>query len=326
MFRYSLVLGAVFCLTAPVWAGSWADAMFSELSKDFGSVARGPTLAHPFRLMNNTVRPVHISGVRVSCGCVHASAVDSSLAPGQSTAIQAYMDTRRFLGTKAVTIYVSFDQPHREEVRLWIQANSRDEMVVRPEAFTLGQAKRGSVPSASVTVTFAGNGQWQITEVERDSNYIQTTLKELRRDVVEVSYQVTAAVRADAPVGKWYTDIRLKTNNPAMPKVRVPLTVEIESALSISPNTLHLGRIKPGTEEQRKVIVRAIKPFRITKVEGTDEQLTVRDSTSERKSVHVLTVTLKPKKRGELDRRLKVLTDLKEEAAVEFQANAQVEW
>jgi hypothetical protein len=175
---------------------------------------------------------VHISSVRVSCGCVSASAQDTVLAPGQSTAILASMDTRRFVGSKGVTIYVSFDQPRRDEVRLWVQANSRDDLLITPETFALGQVKRGSVPSATVTVSLAGNGQWQITEVARASNYIVTDVKELRRDVAEVSYQVTAAVRADTPVGKWYTDIWLKTNNPAVPIVRVPLTVEIESGLS----------------------------------------------------------------------------------------------
>ena len=298
--------------------------MFTELSKDFGSVPRGPTVAHLFRLSNNTGRPVHISAIRVSCGCVSAGALVTNLAPGQSTAIQAYMDTSRFYGTKAVTIYVTFDQPHWEEVRLWVQANSRDDLLLAPQAFALGQAKRGSAPSASVNITFTGNGQWQITEVERESNYILITVKEVRREVAEVSYQVTASVRSDAPVGKWYSDVWLKTNNPALPKLRVPLTVEIEPALSISPAMVNLGQLKPGTEEERKVIIRGIKPFRITKVEGTDDQLAVRDSTAESKATHVLTVTLKPRKPGELERTLKVLTDLKEEREVEFQAKAQV--
>jgi Protein of unknown function (DUF1573) len=298
--------------------------MFAELSKDFGSVPRGPTLEHQFRVTNNTGNLVHISSVRVSCGCVTASALDTSLAPGQSTAIQAHMDTRRFLGTKVVTIYVSFDRPHWEEVRLWIQGNSRDDLSVTPETLAIGQAKRGSVPSATVTVTFAGNGQWQITGVERESNYILTALQELHRDATVVSYQLTAAVRADTPVGKWYTDVWLTTNNPAAPKVRVPLTVEIESALSISPSAVNLGQIQPGAEEERKVIVRGIQPFRITKIEGTDDQLTVNDSTPASKSVHVLSVRLKPKKPGELDRRLRVLTDLKEEGELEFQTKAQV--
>src|SRR5712692_4065264 len=141
MFRYILVFFAAVMFVSPVWA----ESMFEERSKDFGIVPRGPVLVHAFRLTNNTSSPVHISGVRVSCGCVSAGALDTSLAPGQSTAIQAYMDTRRFFGSKAVTIYVSFDQPHWEEVRLWVQANSRDDLLLTPQTFALGQAKRGSV-------------------------------------------------------------------------------------------------------------------------------------------------------------------------------------
>jgi hypothetical protein len=324
MLRYFVALAAGFCLAGPLWAGSWADAMFTEVSKDFGSVPRGPTLVHHFGLTNNTGSPVHISGVRVSCGCVSAAALATYLAPGQSTAVQAYMDTRRFLGSKTVTIYVSFDAPQWEEVRLWVQANSCDDLLVNPEAFALGQAKRGSVPSAAVTVTLTGNSQWQITGIDRDSNYVQTKLQELRRDSAAVSYQLTASVRSDAPVGKWYTDVWVKTNNPAMPRIRVPLTVEIESALSVSPAAVNLGQLKPGTEEERKVIVRGLQPFRITRIEGTDDELTVRDSTPASKPVHVLLVKLKPKTAGPVDRRLKVVTDLKEEGELEFEARAQV--
>ena len=86
-----------------------------------------------------------------------------------------------------------------------------------------------------MAVTFLGNGQSQITEVKSDSNYILPSLKEVRRAANEVSYELTAHLRADTPVGKWYSDVWLSTNNPAMPRVRVPLTVEIESALSVSP-------------------------------------------------------------------------------------------
>jgi hypothetical protein len=325
MLRYGLIVLAGLFLRAPTaLAGSWADAMFEELSKDFGSVARGPALAHPFRLTNNTGKPVHIWSVRVSCGCTTAFATKSDLEPGESTTIEAHMDTRRFLGVKNVTIYVQFDQPHWEEVRLWVQANSRDDISVTPEAFTLGQARRGTIPSGTITVTFLGNGQSAITQVERESNYIQTALKEVRRDADSVAYQLTATIRADVPVGKWYSDIWLQTNDPAMPRVRVPLTVEIESALSLSPSVVNLGQVKSGAEAQRKVIVRGTKPFRVTKVQGMDDQLSVKDSTSESKPVHVLTVTLKPAKTGDLSRKLRVITDLKEEGEVEFEAKAQV--
>jgi len=41
--------------------------------------------------------------------------------------------------------------------------------------------------------------------------------------------------------------------------------------------------------------------------------------------VHVLTVTFRPTKLGDLDRKLKVITDLKDEGEVEFETTAKVE-
>ncbi|TMQ31211.1 MAG: hypothetical protein E6K70_23015 [Planctomycetota bacterium] len=160
--------------------------------------------------------------------------------------------------------------------------------------------------------------------MEKESNYIQTSVKEVSRDSGSVSYEVTASVRNDCPVGKWYSDVWLKTNNPSMPRVRVPLMVEIQPALSVTPATVALGTIKPGAEVDRKVIVRGTRPFRITRVQGSDDQLSVTDSTKDAKEVHILSVKLKASKTGDLIRRLKVMTDLKEEGEVEFETTGQV--
>src|SRR5262245_10626034 len=110
MRRYGL-LGVVFFVFAGQATASWADALFDDLSRDFGSVPRGPSVTHPFRIVNNTKQMVRIAGVRVSCGCTTARALQTSLAPGQETAILVQMDTRRFSGTKIVTVYVTFDLP-----------------------------------------------------------------------------------------------------------------------------------------------------------------------------------------------------------------------
>jgi Protein of unknown function (DUF1573) len=321
MLRFMLALVAAAGLAAPVSAESWADALFDDLVKDFGPVQRGPAVSHPFRLTNTTGQHIHIAGVRVSCGCTSASAAERDVPPGKSTVINATMDTRRFIGHKQVTIYVTLDQPQWEEVRLVVRANGRDDLSLTPESFALGQARRGTTPGSTVNVTFYGS---RIIDVEKESNYIQTSVKEVSRDGGSVNYEVTASVRNDCPVGKWYSDVWLKTNNPSMPRVRVPLTVEIQPALSVTPATVALGTIKPGDEVDRKVIVRGTKPFRITKVQGIDDQLSVTDSTKDSKEVHILSVKLKASKTGDLIRRLKVVTDLKEEGAVEFETTAQV--
>jgi hypothetical protein len=323
MLRYSLVLCAGLLAGGPA-AASWADAMFDELSKDFGSVPRGPTLSHSFRVVNNTNGPVSIARVRVSCGCVNATAVKTYLEPGEETSILTRIDTAIFSGVRSVTIYVQFDRPRFEEVRLWVQANARDDFSVAPDVLALGQVRRASTPSASVNVTFYGNTDARVLEVRSETNYIQPMVKEVRRQGSEVVYEVTARLRSDTPVGKWYTDIWLTTNNLSLPKVRVPLTVEIESALTVNPGTAELGEVKVGASGERRVIVRGVKPFKITSIKGADNELLVRDSTNEAKPVHVLTVTLKPAKPGDVSRTLHVLTDLPDDGVIEFQAHALV--
>src|SRR5260370_33240598 len=94
MLRYSCVLVLGLLAAGPASA-SWAEGLFGELSKDFGSVPRGPSVSHPFRVKNNTKGAVNISNVRVSCGCTIAWAVQMHLAPGDRPAIMAAMAITR---------------------------------------------------------------------------------------------------------------------------------------------------------------------------------------------------------------------------------------
>jgi hypothetical protein len=325
MSRISLILAVCFISGGTAQAASWAEGTFDELTKDFGSVSRGPTLSHPFRIKNNTKSDITISSVRVSCGvCSSASLLKSTLKPGEETAIVGRMDTTRFTGLKVITIFVQFSDPQWEEVRLVMQANARDDLVVSPDSLAFGQVKHGSKPTSAVKVSFLGNSQFQVEEVQSESNYIQPTVKETRRDGTEVSYELTAKVRPDAPVGRWYTDIWLKTNNASVPRIRVPLTVEIEAALTISPSNLNFGQIPFNAEAERKVVLRGVKPFKLDEIKGVDDIVSVQDNTTESKAIHVLTVKLKGGKAGNVNRKLELITDLKEDGKIDLRARGSI--
>jgi hypothetical protein len=324
MFRYTVVLLAGFLVVSSAAAATWADGLFDETSKDFGSVPRGPTQKHQFRIVNRTKQAVNISSVRVSCGCLTAYALKTYLQPGEETAIQTQMDTTRFIGVKSVTVYVQFDRPNFEEVRLWVQANARNDFNLTPDMFAVGQIKRGTSPSTSVRVTFYGNRDAKILSAKGESNYVQPTIKEVRRLDTEVIYDVVVKLRSDTPVGKWYTDVWLKTNILTMEQVRVPLTVEVESPLTISPNVLTMGNVKLKDESTRRIIVRGVKPFTIKEVKGVDGIVEVKPSSKEAREVHVLLVRLKSDKAGSLDRVLRVVTDLKEDNEIDFRIQAVI--
>ncbi len=327
MYRYSLILVAMLGAIGHANAQSWADGMFDELSRDFGSVPRGQILMHPFRIVNNTKQPVHIANVRVSCGiCSSARALQTYLQPGQETAIIATMDTNRFINTKTITIFVTFDQPRLEEVRLWIQSNSREDVTFSPnDGIGFGRVKRGAKPESSMTITFIGGAQTNITEVSSESNYVQPTVKQVQRANGQTAYEVSAKLREDTPAGKWYTDLWLKTNNPNMTRLRVPVTVEVEAPLSVNPSVVSLGEVKAGAETDRNVMIRGVRPFRILSITGTDSQLQVKQTNNDSKAVQVLTVTVNPREVGTIRRDIEVITDLKSGGErITFQAVADV--
>src|SRR5262249_31405929 len=147
---------------------------------------------------------------------------------------------------------------------------------------------------------------------------VHPTVKEIKRPGGDTAYEIYAKLRKDTPAGKWYTDLWLTTNNPSMPRLRVPVTVEVESPLTLNPSTVALGQVKAGTESDRKVIIRGLRPFRITGITGTDNELQVRTTSNESKAVHVLTVTLSPREAGKLERDIRVQTDLSNSTDIEF--------
>jgi hypothetical protein len=323
MFRFSLTAAAALILSVPAPAATWAEAMFEELARDFGSVPRGPMLTHPYRLTNSTGQTVRITGVRVSCGCTSATAMQGVLAPGQSTVVMAQMDTTRFVGPKTVTIYVQFDQPQWQEVRLSISANSRTDIVVTPDTLAFGPIPRGTGPARTTTVTFAGGTQ--LVSVAAESNYVTLTAKPVRNSGYDVAYEVTATIRPDTPVGKWYTDVWLNTNNAGSPRIRVPLTVDVEPALNLSPATAAFGAVTMGSAAERKVILRGPQPFKITEIKGDDDQVTVVTGDSkEARPVHVLTVKVKAAGVGDLSRTLTIVTDLPGDGTADLPVRASV--
>jgi len=233
MLRHSLVLGLLLATSAVLRADF--EGVLDERLHDFGVVPRGQQLTHYFRVANPTNKPLHIANVRVSCGCTSARALETTIPPGRETAVYAVMDSRRFVGAKAVTIYVTFDQPRFEELRTVVQAFAREDLIFGPDTINFGKVKQGDVKLAAMNITIY-NGSVQIIEAKSESNFIQPTVKEVRRTGGETTYQVEAKIRPDTPAGLWFTDVWVKTNNPGYTKLRVPVTVEVEATQPTTNN------------------------------------------------------------------------------------------
>lgn len=323
MLRLCLSAVVVMALATPAAAATWAESLFAGISHDFGSVARGPTLAHTFRLTNTTGKTIHIAGVRVSCGCVTAMASTTQIPPGQATEIQAHVDTRRFSGAKTVTIFVQFDRPAWDEVRLTVSANGHDQISVTPEMLAFGGVVKGEGAVRTATVRIVGVGTHLIS-VQADSNYVQLAARNTSASEMELVYEVTATLRPDTPAGKWFTDIWLQTDNPSIQRVRLPLSVDVTSALQFSTACAAFGSIPQGESREKRIIVRGPQPFKIVKIDGADDTISATASATDARPVHVLVIGVKGSAIGDVTKSLRLTTDLPTDAVVDLPVTASI--
>jgi hypothetical protein len=299
-------------LINPVLAGGAAD-LFSERVKDFGASPRGALLVHYFRFTNTTDHPLVLGTPRVSCGCVSAALSSQRVAPGETAAVIAYMDTRKIPTPntlKSFTIYVPFLSPMVEEVALRVQTIARDDLSITPETIEFGTLASGQGGRRTATITFLGDAHWQITSVVSTGGYVRAELSPPQRQGQRVSYTITAILDKNCPAGNWICELLLRTNHPGMSHIRIPVTVVVTPpVVAAKPQTVTFGQVTVGQTTEQQLTLEADRPFRILQVRGADEQVQVILNGDQPSQSHTISIMVRPQGIQPIHRTLEFHTD-----------------
>jgi len=322
-----LVLAAAALLgtAAPVWAGP--NDLFTEKVCDFGVTPKGPVLIHYFRFTNNTKETLTLGNPRVSCGCTSAAVSKNTVAPGETAAVIAHMDTRRIPTpnvTKAVLVYVPFLAPTQEEVTLKVQTVCRDDLMFSPDTLAMGAVKLGQGGKATTKVTFMSDPNWKVTGATSTGGFVKVDFKEDSRNGSMVTYEVTATLDKECPAGNWVSDVNLTTSNAAVAKLRIPVTVNVTAAVAATPDRAAFGNLSVGTEKETRITIKSGTPFKILEVKGTDDQVRVKVEKTDSSAVHTIIVTANPKAAGGFTCKVELVTDDEEQPKVVIPVIAQV--
>lgn len=319
MNRFLLAAAGVLTTAMTAWAGSPSD-LFSEKVMDFGTTPKGSILLHYFRFTNTTNQTLTLGTPRVSCGCTSAAMSKNTLAPGESAAVIAQMDTRRIPTpnvTKSVIVYVPFIAPVQEEVALRVQTVARDDLMMSPDNLDMKTVAKGKTAKVSTKVTFTSDPNWKITEATSTGAYVNVAFKEDSRSGNLVTYEVTATLEKDCPAGNWTSDINLKTSNAAVGKLRIPVNVIIVApAVAANPEVITFSNLPMGTSTEKKLTLESGTPFKILDVKGVDEQLKVVIEKSDASPVHTLILAANPKEMGGFTRTVEIYTDNKDQPKI----------
>jgi hypothetical protein len=326
MTRYMLGIVALVALHGTTFAGP-AD-LFEAKEKDFGVSPKGTMLVHSFRFTNTTNETITLGQPRVSCGCVTPALTTNRVAPGETAAVIAYMDTRRiqYAGvTKTVLVYVPFQSPQFTEVALRVTTVTRDDLMMSPDTIAFGTVTKGKGATATTKVTFTSDPKWEVKEAKSSGAFVKPEFKLVSRSGTVITYEVTANLDKACPSGNWTSDIFLETSNAAVAKLRIPVTVIVSPAVSALPEVVSFGNMKMGQEPEQKVTLTAGTPFKILEVTGAGDDFTVKVDTNVAQASHTVTITANPKVAGGVNRTLEIVTDNKELPKVLVPVTAKVE-
>jgi hypothetical protein len=227
MIRSLIILLCVGWVTSRSEAQGPLATLFEERAHDFGTVPLGSKRVHAFTVTNTTREPLRILSIRIPCNCVTAWATKKELAPGESTTIVAQLDTRRFAGSITKSCFVLFDQP-RDEVQLVLRAFSHERLFFEPETLAFGRLKKGASRERSMTISISDLNLGGALKPISQSDFVQANVEVISESPGSASFRLTARLRPDLPVGDWYCTIELRSNNPSLASIQVPLTVTID--------------------------------------------------------------------------------------------------
>jgi hypothetical protein len=301
---------SVAAATAPgVQGQAWSDRLFDSTTHDFKYVARGVIARHSFRITNRLAQRLHIASVQPSCPvCSVAQPSKQWLEPGESTTIDAAINTLSFAGPRSVSVTVTFDYPQLDQARLTLVCFSRSDVVLNPGEIYFGTVQRGTAASRDLSLEYAGSTTWKIERATCGNPDIQVELSESRREPGRVGYRLAVSLRPEAAPGAIVDRISLEVNDAYNKTIEIPLQAMVVGDVTLSQRTLQFGSVAPGAAS-KQVVIRGVRPFRIVKVEGGNAPFSIEVPDATRQT-HFLKVTCKPDRPGELAGDFLIYTDI----------------
>jgi hypothetical protein len=245
------------------------------LFQDFGSIRSTAQPSHRFQISNAGTSPLEITRVVTACGCTTAVIGQTTVAPGQSTALEVTFHAAGFRGLTRKTVEVFSDDPANPHQTLSFQADVQAD--ITPSAGEVLFLDLGPDVRQKKSFKFtSGNGQpIRVENAElSDAPWLGVATREAGNDL-----WVDLDLRAKSlPADKLYgTDsITLHVVNPQSSLLNLSVHWERRPPVKASPERVAWAAPAGETLFQSLLLEQpAHKPFRILSARTTNPLLQV---------------------------------------------------
>ncbi|HBJ36604.1 MAG TPA: hypothetical protein DDZ51_17980, partial [Planctomycetaceae bacterium] len=134
---------------------------------------------------------------------------------------------------------------------------------------------------------------WAVVDVLTTKPWVSVEVKQESRNGQSSVYLLTVNLAPDAPAGAFRDELVVVTNDRTRPRVPFLISGELESELTISPQSIAGGSVKPGETIEKKLVIRGKEAFVIDSIDAKGWEVTF-DPVTEAKTTHIVNVRFAP--------------------------------
>jgi len=226
-----------------------AAVQVAEAVYNFGTVPKGETVKHIFKLRNVGTAPLIIGGVQTSCGCTAAAPSKSNVAPGEESDIAVSFDTRSDRGAATRTIAVFTNDPKNQQLKLTMKGDVKPQVEASPAPVAFGTVKRGTEQSRRVVITDLANGKdFRVGSIGNSSPHIKVT-REPRDDGKRGAVVVIILLKT-MPTGTFSDIVKVSTSRAP---VDISVFGNVVGDLAAAPPQISFGIVPHNASAMRIV-------------------------------------------------------------------------
>lgn len=256
------------CMVFPSCVLAAPQIACTQPERDFGEVEREAVVDGVFTITNDGNQPLHINRIVPGCGCGHVTISKTTISPGGQAVVKAALSAGSDVGWFRREIVIESDDPERQRYSVFMAGTSVELLSLKPaRGVFFGPVVAGSSEERSIELrTMNPDVLFQIAGlgVEDDSQLI-ARCEEVEK---EKAYRVYVRLAAQVTQGLLRGSVRVRTNNPKLGTITLPVTAIVTEALGVAPSEITLNPLtdQPGVTRSVVVAPAKIKSFRVVEV------------------------------------------------------------
>lgn len=237
---------------------------FDKTHHDFGRITPDRKVAAKYRVTNAGNAYLNITQVRPSCGCTYTMLGKWSLAPGESTDIEAQFDPKGLKGGVRKSIEVVCDDPKSPAVSLTLEAEVVQEIMPSVDSVYFHQAPKSGTTRSLIRYASGSGEPVQVVDVKAPgAPFLSFAYRQEGKDLLlEVSFD---GRKVPAGMLRGVEQAAVRFTNPRMSQLPLNIQWDLKPTIQASPQEL-VFQDTPGKELRQKLTLTQAegKPFRIT--------------------------------------------------------------